>query len=276
MDLQHIVHEMRLIKRPEEIKLMKRAAKVSTAAHRRAMQACKPGMMEYEVEAELLYEFKKGGAGFPAYPSIVGGGANACILHYTDNNTELKDGDMVLIDAGAEIDGYAADITRSFPVSGKFKGEQKAVYEIVLAAQLAAIEQVNSGRHWNEPHENAVRVLTQGLKDLGILKGDVAGHIEKGDYKRFYMHRTGHWLGMDVHDVGDYKLGEAWRELEPGMVLTVEPGLYIAAGGKDVDARWWNIGIRIEDDVLVTRDGNEVISRDAPKSIADIEALMKS
>ena len=275
VDLQHIVHEMRLIKRPEEIRLMKRAAKVSTAAHRRAMQACKPGMMEYEVEAELLYEFKKGGAGFPAYPSIVGGGANACILHYTDNNAELKDGDMVLIDAGAEIDGYAADITRSFPVSGKFKGEQKAVYEIVLAAQLAAIEQVQPGRHWNEPHENAVRMLTQGLKDLGILKGDVAGHIEKGDYKRFYMHRTGHWLGMDVHDVGDYKLGDAWRELEPGMVLTVEPGLYIAAGGKDVDARWWNIGIRIEDDVLVTREGNEVISRDAPKAIDEIEALMR-
>ncbi len=275
VDLQHIVHEMRLVKRPEEIKLMKRAARVSAAAHRCAMQACKPGMMEYEVEAELLYEFKKGGAGFPAYPSIVGGGANACILHYTDNNAELKDGDMVLIDAGAEIDGYAADITRSFPVSGKFQGEQKAVYEIVLAAQLAAIEQVRPGRHWNEPHENAVRVLTQGLKDLGILKGDVAGHIEKGDYKRFYMHRTGHWLGMDVHDVGDYKLGEAWRELEPGMVLTVEPGLYIAAGGKDVDARWWNIGIRIEDDVLVTREGNEVISREAPKAIDEIEALMR-
>jgi len=275
VDLQHIVHEMRLIKRPEEIRLMKRAAKVSTAAHRRAMQACKPGMMEYEVEAELLYEFKKGGAGSPAYPSIVGGGANACILHYTDNNAELKDGDMVLIDAGAEIDGYAADITRSFPVSGKFQGEQKAVYEIVLAAQLAAIEQVRPGRHWNEPHENAVRVLTQGLKDLGILKGDVAGHIEKGDYKRFYMHRTGHWLGMDVHDVGDYKLGEAWRELEPGMVLTVEPGLYIAAGGKDVDARWWNIGIRIEDDVLVTREGNEVLSREAPKATDEIETLMR-
>ena len=232
-------------------------------------------MMEYEVEAELLYEFKKGGAGFPAYPPIVGGGANACVLHYTDNSAELKDGDMVLIDAGAEIDGYAADITRSFPVSGKFKGEQKAVYEIVLAAQLAAIEQLRPGRHWNEPHENAVRVLTQGLKDLGILKGDVAGHIENGDYRRFYMHRTGHWLGMDVHDVGDYKLGDAWRELEPGMVLTVEPGLYIAAGGKDVDARWWNIGIRIEDDVLVTREGSEVLSREAPKAIDEIEALMK-
>ena len=214
---------MRLVKRPEEIKLMKRAAKISSAAHRRAMQACKPGMMEYEVEAELLYEFKKGGAGFPAYPSIVGGGANALHPALHRQQRRGKDGDMVLIDAGAEIDGYAADITRSFPVSGKFQGEQKAVYEIVLAAQLAAIEQVKSGRHWNEPHENAVRVLTQGLKDLGILKGDVAGHIENGDYKRFYMHRTGHWLGMDVHDVGDYKLGEAWRELEPGMVLTVEP-----------------------------------------------------
>ncbi len=275
VDLHHIVHEMRLIKRPEEIKLMKRAAKVSAAAHRRAMQACKPGMMEYEVEAELLYEFRKGGSEYTAYPPIVGGGANACVLHYNENNAELKNGDMLLIDAGAEMDGYAADITRTFPVNGKFKGEQKAVYEIVLAAQLAAIEQVRVGKHWNEPHEAAVRVLTQGLKDLGILKGDVAGHIEQGDYKRFYMHRTGHWLGMDVHDVGDYKLGEAWRELEPGMVLTVEPGLYIAEGSKDVDARWWNIGIRIEDDVLVTREGSEVLSREAPKGVDEIEALMK-
>jgi Xaa-Pro aminopeptidase len=255
---------------------MKRAAKISSAAHRRAMQACRPGMMEYEVEAELVYEFKKGGSPYPAYPPIVGGGANSCILHYTENSDELHNGELLLIDAGAEIDGYAADITRTFPVNGKFSGEQRAVYELVLAAQHAAIEQARPGRHWNEPHDAAVRVLTQGLKDLGLLKGnDVEGHIEKGDYKRFYMHRTGHWLGMDVHDVGDYKIEDSWRLLEPGMVLTVEPGLYIAAGSPDTDARWWNIGVRIEDDVLLTRDGNEILSQDAPKQVGEIEALMR-
>jgi Xaa-Pro aminopeptidase len=275
VDPNHILHEMRLIKGPEEIKLMKRAAKISVAAHRRAMQTCRPGMYEYEVEAELQYEFRRGGAAFPAYPPIVGGGANACVLHYTENDAALRAGDLLLIDAGAEYDSYAADITRTFPVSGKFSGEQKALYEIVLAAQFAAIDEVRPGRHWNEPHDTAVRVLTQGLKDLGLLQGDVAGHIEKGDYKRFYMHRTGHWLGMDVHDVGDYKIDDAWRLLEPGMVLTVEPGLYIAGGAPDIDERWWSTGIRIEDDVLVTRDGNEVLTREAPKTVADIEALMK-
>jgi Xaa-Pro aminopeptidase len=275
VDLNHILHEMRLVKRPEEVKLMKRAARISAAAHRRAMQACRPGMAEYELEAELLYEFKKGGSRAPAYPPIVGGGANACVLHYTENSAELRAGDLVLIDAGAELDGYAADITRSFPVSGKYSGEQRALYEVVLAAQLAAIEEVKPGKHWNEPHETAVRVLTQGLKDLRLLKGDVEGHIENGDYKRFYMHRTGHWLGMDVHDVGDYKLHDTWRLLEPGMVLTVEPGLYIAAGNPDIPERFWNIGIRIEDDVLITRDGHEILSRDVPKTVAEIEELMK-
>jgi Xaa-Pro aminopeptidase len=275
VDPNHILHEMRLIKGPDEIRLMKRAAKISCAAHRRAMQACRPGMMEYEVEAELLYEFRKGGSAYPAYPPIVGGGANGCILHYIENASELKSGDLLLIDAGAEFDGYAADITRTFPVSGRFSGEQKALYDIVLAAQLAAIEQVRAGKHWNEPHDTAVRVLTQGLKDLGLLKGDVAGHIENGDYRRFYMHRTGHWLGMDVHDVGDYKIEDQWRLLEPGMTLTVEPGLYIAGGAPGVDERWWNSGIRIEDDVLVTREGSDVLTRDAPKTAADIEALMR-
>jgi Xaa-Pro aminopeptidase len=275
VDLNHILHEMRLIKRPEEIKLMKRAARITVAAHRRAMRACQPGMMEYEVEAELLHEFRKGGSEYTAYPPIVGGGRNACVLHYIENRDELKAGDLLLIDAGAEVDAYAADLTRTFPVSGKYSGEQRAVYEIVLAAQTAAIETVRSGKHWNEPHEKAVRVLTQGLKDLKILTGDVEGHIEKGDYKRFYMHRTGHWLGMDVHDVGDYKIEDTWRELEPGMTLTVEPGLYIAEGSSDVDKRWWNIGIRIEDDVLVTRDGCEVLTADAPKTVADVEACMR-
>ena len=275
VDLNHLLHEMRLFKRPEEIRLMKRAAKISAQAHRRAMQTCRPGLMEYEIEAELQYEFKKGGSQSPAYPPIVGGGANSCILHYTENNTELKSGDMLLIDAGAEIDGYAADITRSFPVSGKFSAEQRAVYEVVLAAQLAAIEQVKSGNHWNEPHEAAVRILIDGLMQLGLLNGSTDQLLETGAYKRFYMHRTGHWLGLDVHDVGDYKLHDTWRVLEPGMVLTVEPGLYIAAGDPAIPPGFWNTGIRIEDDVLVTRDGNEVLSRDAPKTIDDIEALMK-
>jgi Xaa-Pro aminopeptidase len=272
--LDHVLHEMRLFKGPEEIRLMKRAAKISANAHRRAMQTCKPGMMEYEIEAELLHEFRKSGSPFPAYPPIVGGGANGCILHYTENNAELKPGDLLLIDAGAEIDGYAADVTRTFPVSGRYSGEQRAIYELVLAAQQAAIEQVRPGKHWNDPHENAVRVLTQGLRDLGLLNGTVDGHIENGDYKRFYMHRTGHWLGMDVHDVGDYKLDDTWRLLEPGMVLTVEPGLYIATAS-DIPVGFRNIGVRIEDDVLVTRDGNEVLSRDAPKAVDEIEALMK-
>jgi len=274
VDLDHILHEMRLIKRPEEIRLMRRAAKISAAAHRRAMQVCRPGMMEYELEAELLYEFRRGGAEFPAYWPIVGAGANACVLHYRENNCRINAGDLVLIDAGAELDCYAADITRTFPANGRFSGEQRAVYEVVLAAQTAAIAEVRPGRHWNDPHDAAVRVLTQGLVDLGLLQGDVDGLIEKGEYRRFYMHRTGHWLGMDVHDVGDYKVADAWRELEPGMTLTVEPGLYIAAG-PGVPERFANIGVRIEDDVLVTRDGCEVLTHEVPKTIDDIEALMR-
>ena len=274
VDLDHILHEMRLFKRPEELRLMRKAAKISARAHRQAMISCRPGAMEYQIEAELLYEFTKGGSRFPAYPPIVGGGANSCILHYTENGDELKAGDLLLIDAGAEVDGYAADITRTFPVNGSFSGPQKAVYEIVLEAQLAAISRVRAGSHWNEPHDTAVRILVRGLLDLGLLKGDVDALLENGDYKRFYMHRTGHWLGMDVHDVGDYKVHDVWRLLEPGMVLTVEPGLYIAAGNKDVPREFWNIGVRIEDDVLVTRDGNEVLSHDAPKSVSEIEALM--
>jgi Xaa-Pro aminopeptidase len=274
VDLNHILHEMRLIKGADEIKLMKRAARVSSVAHRRAMQACQPGKTEYEIEAELLYEFRKGGCLFPAYPPIVGGGANSCILHYNENNAELRKGDMLLIDAGGEYDGYAADITRSFPVSGKFTPEQRDIYQIVLAAQHAAIDQVRPGKHWNEPHDAAVRVLTDGLVQLKLLKGSLDGHIEDGSYKRFYMHRTGHWLGMDVHDVGDYKVHESWRQLEPGMVLTVEPGLYIGEAD-DIPKGFHDIGVRIEDDVLVTRDGHDVLSKDAPKEIKEIEELMR-
>ena len=272
--LDHILHEMRLFKSAEEVRLMRRAAKISANAHRRAMRAARPGMMEYELEAELLYEFKKGGAEFPAYSPIVGSGENACILHYTENKAAMADGSLVLIDAGAEVDGYAADITRTFPVNGRFSGEQRAVYEVVLAAQAAALAQVRPGRHWNAPHDAAVRTLTQGLVDLGLLSGEVDGLIEQGAYRRFYMHRTGHWLGLDVHDVGDYKIDGEWRELEPGMALTVEPGLYIAAN-KDVPERWWNIGVRIEDDALVTADGHEVLTDDTPKTVADIEAVMR-
>jgi len=252
---------------------MRAAAKVACSGHRRAMLACRPGMHEDEIEAELLHEFRSAGM-VPAYPSIVGGGENGCILHYTANASELRGGDLLLIDAGAEYDCYASDVTRTFPVSGRFSEAQKALYEVVLAAQLAAIKKVAPGNHWNAPHTAAVRVLTRGLIRLGILKGKPAELIRQEAYRRFYMHRTGHWLGMDVHDVGDYKVGGEWRVLEPGMVLTVEPGLYIPAGSRGVSRKWWNIGIRIEDDVLVTRDGHEVLSAAAPKTVAEIESAM--
>jgi Xaa-Pro aminopeptidase len=238
------------------------------------MGACRPGMSEYQVEAELDYEFMRGGSRRAAYPSIVAGGANACVLHYTENRDTLRDGDLLLIDAGAEYDYYAADITRTFPVNGRFSKPQRALYEVVLEAQAAAIEQVQPGNHWNEPHEAAVEVLAQGLVALGLIKGRATTIIKKGRYRKFYVHRTGHWLGMDVHDVGDYKIGGEWRVLEPGMVMTVEPGLYVAAGDKQVARKWWNIGIRIEDDILVTRNGNKVLTAAVPKSVDDIEAIV--
>ena len=273
ISLEHLLHDMRLYKSRSEVRVMRTAAKVACSAHRRAMQACRPGMHEYEVEAELLHEFRRAGME-PAYPGIVGGGENGCILHYTANNSELLDGDLLLIDAGAEYDCYASDVTRTFPVNGRFSDAQSALYEVVLAAQLAAIKKVVPGNHWNDPHTAAVRVLTRGLIKLGILKGKPAELIRQEAYRRFYMHRTGHWLGMDVHDVGDYKVGGEWRVLEPGMVLTVEPGLYIPAGSRSVARKWWNTGIRIEDDVLVTKDGHEVLSAAAPKTVDEIESLM--
>jgi len=274
ISLEHLLHDMRLYKSRSEISAMRKAARVTCRAHQRAMKACCPGMHEYEIEAELLHEFRRSGM-VPAYSSIVGGGENGCVLHYTDNADSLNDGDLLLIDAGAEYDCYAADVTRTFPVNGRFSAAQRALYEVVLAAQTAAIEQVGPGKHWNEPHLAAVRVLTRGLIKLGILKGRPAELIKKEAYRRFYMHRTGHWLGMDVHDVGDYKVGDEWRMLEPGMVLTVEPGVYIPVGSRGVAKKWWNIGIRIEDDVLVTREGSEVLSAAAPKEVDDIEALMR-
>ncbi|MDZ7661982.1 Xaa-Pro aminopeptidase [Thiohalophilus sp.] len=274
VSLEHHLHDMRLYKSSNEIKAMRKAAKISARAHIRAMQSCKPGLYEYQIEAELLYTFMQQGARFPAYPSIVGGGANGCILHYIDNHSLLSDGDLLLIDAGAEYDYYAADISRTFPVNGKYSKAQRTLYDIVLEAQHAAIEQVKPGNHWNDPHEAAVRVLTQGLKDVGILEGDLEKLIEDQAYKPYYMHRTGHWLGMDVHDVGDYKVDTEWRVLEPGMTLTVEPGLYLSARHTELAKKWHNIGIRIEDDVLVTKEGCEVLTRDVPKDPDEIEALM--
>ncbi len=272
-DVRALIDEQRLIKDSHEIATMRRAGRIAAAAHRRAMQATRPGKNEYEIEAELLYEFRRGGAQFPAYWPIVAGGANACVLHYVFNNAPLAAGELLLIDAGCELDGYASDVTRTFPVSGRYSGAQREVYELVLAAQLAAIGKVRPGSKWNEPHDTAVRVLAQGMLDLKLLRGSLDEVLEKETYKRFYMHRTGHWLGLDVHDAGDYKRAGEWRTLQPGMTLTVEPGLYIRAAS-DVPERLRNIGIRIEDDVLVSTEGCEVLSAEAPKRIEDIEALM--
>jgi len=273
IELEHSLNELRLYKSSAEIKAMRQAADVSTAAHRRAMQFTEVGQWEYQVEAEIIHEFMKNNCRSPAYPSIVGGGENGCILHYIENNHKLKNNDLLLIDAGAEYDYYAADITRTFPVNGKFTTCQKTLYNIVLDAQKAAIAEVKPGNHWNQPHEAAVRVITAGLLNIGLLTGKLETLIEQEKYREFYMHRTGHWLGMDVHDVGDYKVGGEWRMLEPGMVLTVEPGLYIR-DPKHIDKKWHFIGIRIEDDVLVTKTGCEVLTEAAPKEVDDIEALM--
>ena len=272
--LDHRLHEMRLCKSPAELTVMREAGAISARAHVRAMQVCRPGLHEYHLEAELEYEFRKGGARLPAYGSIVAGGRNACILHYRENDQPLRDGDLVLIDAACELDCYASDITRTFPVNGRFSAEQKAIYELVLAAQQAAFAEIAPGKHWNQAHEAAVRVLVTGLVELGLLHGEVDALIAAEAYKPFPMPRTGHWLGMDVHDVGDYKVGGAWRELQPGMCLTVEPGLYIAVDNPAVEARWRGIGVRIEDDVAVSADGCEILTGGVPKTVAEIEALM--
>lgn len=273
-DSRILLDEMRLIKGTDELQIMQRAADISTQAHQRAMQTTRPGMREYEIEAELLHTFYRHGAQAPAYTSIVAGGANACVLHYVENNAELKSGDLLLIDAGCELDGYASDITRTFPVNGKFTAVQKDIYQLVLAAQAAAIAQVTPGNTWNDPHQAALRVLAQGFVDLGLCQGSVDAVLESEDYKRFYMHRTGHWLGMDVHDAGEYKQKGGWRLLQPGMVLTVEPGCYIRPAD-NVPEHFWNIGIRIEDDVIVTPAGHELLTLAAPKTIAEIEELMQ-
>ncbi len=273
--LDHALHELRLFKSKSEISTMSDAAEISALAHIEAMKICQPGKFEYHLEAAINQVCMNHGARFSAYPAIVGSGDNACILHYIDNNQELKDGDLVLIDAGCELDCYASDITRTFPVNGVFSEAQRAIYQIVLNAQLAAIKAVKPGNHWNHPHEAAVKVISEGLLELGILKGELDEIIAEEKYKEFYMHRTGHWLGLDVHDVGEYKIDGEWRALEAGMVLTVEPGIYIAPNA-EVDKKWRGIGIRIEDDVLVTQKGNKVLTKNVPKTIDEIETLMAS
>ncbi len=276
LDLDHQLHDLRLYKSAAELRVMREAGEISARAHVRAMQLCKPGLYEYQLEAELLHEFGRSGARHPAYGSIVGAGDNACILHYHENDAQIKEGDLVLIDAGCELDHYAADITRTFPAGGKFSKEQQALYEIVLASQLAAIETIRPGSHWNTAHDTTVQIITQGLRDLGLLDGEVKELIETEAYKAFYMHRAGHWLGMDVHDVGDYKVGGEWRVLEEGMAMTVEPGIYVSPHNNNVARKWRGIGIRIEDDVVVTRKGCEVLTSGVPKAVADIEKLMKN
>ena len=273
--LSHLLHDLRLYKSRSELRLMRKSAQIAAEAHVRAMRATRPGMNEHEVEAELLHTFRRHGA-VPSYEPIVGGGANACVLHYRANNAVLRDGDLLLIDAGAEYQCYASDITRTFPVSGRFTPEQRALYDLVLAAQRAAIDQVRPGKAFDAYHDAAVRVLTEGLVSLGLLKGSLRKNLDEHSYRQFYMHKTGHWLGLDVHDVGDYRVDGEFRELEAGMVVTVEPGIYIGPDMKGVPARWRGIGIRIEDDVVVTAGEPEVISSAAPKEAAEIEALMAS
>jgi Xaa-Pro aminopeptidase len=282
LDLLHVVDEMRLIKDQHELAIMRQAAAISARAHVRAMRNTRPGLHEYEIEAELLHEFRCAGSPAPAYGSIVAGGANACVLHYVNNDARLNDGDLLLIDAGCELEGYASDITRTFPVGGRYSAAQRELYDIVLAAQRSAIDATRAGARFTDPHDAAVRVLAQGMIDCGLLQGSVDAAIESGDYRRFYMHRTGHWLGMDVHDCGDYRepgespgaSGRPWRILQPGMVLTVEPGIYVRAAD-DVPEAFHDIGIRIEDDAVICDDGCEIITSGVPKCADEIEALMR-
>ncbi|HEX9707362.1 MAG TPA: aminopeptidase P N-terminal domain-containing protein [Steroidobacteraceae bacterium] len=271
--LDHPLHEMRLFKSRSELATMRRAARIACDAHRRALKATAPGRMEYEVMAEILHEFHRRRADISYHP-IVGSGPNSCVLHYRDNRRQMRDGELLLIDAGCEFDYYASDVTRTLPVGGRYGKRQRAVYEIVLEAQKAAIAKVRAGGHWNDPHEAAVRTITQGLVRIGLLKGRVPKLIKDGAYRQFFMHRVGHWLGMDVHDVGEYKVGEQWRLLEPGMVTTIEPGIYIAPGTKGVRREWWGIGIRIEDDVVVTSGKPEVLTAGMPTDPDEIESLM--
>jgi Xaa-Pro aminopeptidase len=273
--LDHVLHDMRLYKSRTEVALMREAGRIAAAAQVRAMRHTAPGRYEYQIAAEIMHEYGRHNA-TASYQPIVGGGANSCILHYRENDARLADGDLLLVDAGCEYQYYASDITRTWPVNGRFTSAQREVYEIVLEAQKAAIAATRPGNHWNQAHEAAVEVITRGLVDLGLLKGRVPQLIKDGAYRKFFMHRTGHWLGMDVHDVGDYKVGDEWRVLEPGMVMTVEPGIYIPAGTRGVPKRYWNCGIRIEDDVVVTATGCEVLTSDVPSDPDEVEALVGS
>ena len=275
LSLDSILHEMRLIKEDYEMNLMRQAANITTEAHVRAMQAVTPGMFEYQLEAEYLYAFNKNGARSPAYNSIVGGGNNSCILHYVENNAELQDGDLVLVDAGCEYQYYASDVTRTFPVNGKFSPEQKEIYSIVLEAHKQSMEQAKPGNKWNLMHEKSVEVIVEGLLSIGLLKGSKEEIIEKGEYSKFYMHRIGHWLGMDVHDVGSYKQDGDWRELEKGMVMTVEPGIYILDSIEGIDDKWKGIGVRIEDDIAIADSGFELLTPDVPRTIEEVEQTVQ-
>jgi Xaa-Pro aminopeptidase len=271
--LDHLLHDLRLYKSRAEVACMRRAAAVAVNAHLRAMAFCRPGLYEYEIEAEFLHEFRRHGMR-PSYLPIVGSGPNACVLHYSANGRQMRAGELLLVDAGCEFDCYASDVTRTYPVDGRFSAAQRAIYEVVLEAHAAALKATRPGNHWNDPHDAAVRVIARGLRRLRLLEGSVAAIIRTGAYRQFFMHRTGHWLGMDVHDVGDYKVGDQWRLLEPGMVLTVEPGIYVARGARGVARRWQGIGVRIEDDVLVTRDGAEMLTEALPRRPEEIEALV--
>ena len=271
--LDHLLHDLRLYKSRAEISAMRKAAKIAVGAHKRAMAVCRPGMHEYEIEAEFMHEFRRRGARL-SYLPIVGSGANSCTLHYHANNRRFEDGDLLLVDAGCEYDYYASDVTRTYPVNGRFTPEQREIYEIVLAAQEAALEKIVPGNHWNDPHEAAVRVITRGLRSAGLLKGNLRTLIRERAYRPFFMHRTGHWLGMDVPDVGDYKVSDQWRLLEKGMTLTVEPGLYVAPGNRRVPKRWWGIGVRIEDDVALTKDGHELLTAGLPRTASEVEAAV--
>jgi Xaa-Pro aminopeptidase len=275
VDLVPLLGEMRLIKSKEEQQLMREAARISIAGHQRAMRACRHAQFEYELEAEFIYEITRQGCRSTAYDSIVAGGANGCVLHYTANNQPLVPGELVLMDAGGELDHYAADITRTYPVNGRFSEEQRLIYALVMSAQQAGIACVKPGAAWNSIQEAVVRVLTTGLVDLGLLRGSVDGLIEQGAYKSLYMHSSGHWLGLDVHDVGAYTLDGSWRPLAPGMVLTVEPGLYISEGMAGIDSRWWGIGVRIEDDILVTKTGHENLTEALPVAVDAIEEWLR-
>ena len=271
--LDHLLHEMRLFKSRAESGTMRQAARIAVSAHSRAMRACQPGMKEYELEAEFVHEFRRHGAEC-SYPPIVAAGVNACILHYRANDAPLLDGDLVLIDAGCELGLYASDVTRTFPVNGRFSAPQRELYQVVLDANQAATAKAVPGNHWNDPHDAAVLTVTRGLKALGLLEGRVPQLVKTQAYRQFFMHKTGHWLGLDVHDVGDYKVADQWRLLEPGMVMTIEPGIYVAANDKSVDKRWRGIGIRIEDDVQVTRDEPDVLTQGLPTTVVEIERHM--